>query len=149
MPNITPGGSMVKNLPTTQELSLILSVVADSLWPLWTAAHQASLSGSVPGSGRSPGEGNGNPLQYSFLGKPIDREAWRAAVHGVARVGHDLATKPPPPRSWGWGWGGWMGVNIESNTARLALNPTWPLQWKLDKFKWDDLLERLNTASLT
>ena len=43
------------------------------------------------------GEGNGNPLQYSCLEYPMDRGAWRATVHGVARVGHDLATKPPPP----------------------------------------------------
>ena len=39
--------------------------------------------GSIPGSGRSPGEGNGNPLQYSCLGNPMHREAWRATVHGV------------------------------------------------------------------
>ena len=39
--------------------------------------------GSVPGSGRSPGEGNGNPLQYSCLGNPMDRGAWQAIVHGV------------------------------------------------------------------
>ena len=49
--------------------------------------------GSVPGSGRSPGEGNGNPLQYSCLGNLMDRVASWATVHGVARVGHDLATK--------------------------------------------------------
>ena len=42
------------------------------------------------------GEGNSNPLQYSCLESPKDREAWQAAVHGVARVGHDLANKPPP-----------------------------------------------------
>ena len=42
---------------------------------------------------RFPGEGNGNPLQYSCLGNPMDRRAWRATVHGVARVGHDLRTK--------------------------------------------------------
>ena len=53
-------------------------------------------AGLSPGSGRSPGEGNGNPLQYSCLENPMDREAWGATVHGVARVGHDLATKPPP-----------------------------------------------------
>ena len=41
--------------------------------------------GSVPGTGRSPGEGNGNPLQYSCLGNPTDRGAWRATVHGVAK----------------------------------------------------------------
>ena len=40
--------------------------------------------GSIPGSGRSPGEGNGRPLQYSCPENPSDREAWRATVHGVA-----------------------------------------------------------------
>ena len=40
--------------------------------------------GSVPGLGRSSGEGNGNPLQYSCLENPMDRGAWRATVHGVA-----------------------------------------------------------------
>ena len=44
-------------------------------------------------SGRSPGEGNGNPLQYSCLKSPMDRGAWQATVHGVARVRHNLATK--------------------------------------------------------
>ena len=37
---------------------------------------------SIPGSGRSPREGNGNPVQYSCLDNPMDREAWRATVHG-------------------------------------------------------------------
>ena len=41
--------------------------------------------GSIPGSERSPGKGNGNPLQYSCLGNPTDREAWQATVHGVAK----------------------------------------------------------------
>ena len=40
---------------------------------------------SIPGSGRSPGEGNGNPLQYSCLENPMDRGAWWATVHGVAK----------------------------------------------------------------
>ena len=40
---------------------------------------------SIPGSGRSPGEGNGNPLQYSYLGNPMDKGAWWATVHGVAK----------------------------------------------------------------
>ena len=40
--------------------------------------------GSIPGSGRSPGEGNGNPLQYSCLENPLDREAWWATIHEVA-----------------------------------------------------------------
>ena len=57
-----PGGSVVKNPPANAE-----------------------DVGSIPGSGRSPGEGNGNPLQYSCLGNSTDREAWRATVHGVAK----------------------------------------------------------------
>ena len=40
--------------------------------------------GSIPGLGRSPGEGNGNPLQYSFLENPMDRGAWQATVHSIA-----------------------------------------------------------------
>ena len=57
-----PGGPAAKNQPAN--------------------ARDAS---SIPGSGRSPGEGNGNPLQYSCLGNPMDRGAWRAAVHGVTQ----------------------------------------------------------------
>ena len=41
--------------------------------------------GSVSGSGRSHGEGNGNPLQYSYLENPMDRGAWQATVHGVSK----------------------------------------------------------------
>ena len=53
--------------------------------------------GSIPGSRKSPGEGNDNPLQYSSLENSMDRGAWRqATVHWVRRVRHDLATKPPP-----------------------------------------------------
>jgi len=51
---------------------------------------------SIPGLGRSPGEGNDNPLQYSCLENPKDREDWQATFHGVTRVGHNLMTKPPP-----------------------------------------------------
>ena len=42
-------------------------------------------SGSVPGLGRSPAEGNGNPIEYSCLGNPMDRRAWQATVYGVAK----------------------------------------------------------------
>ena len=45
-----------------------------------------------PGSGRSPGEGNGNPLQYSCLGNPMDRGAWQATAHGVAKSWTQLST---------------------------------------------------------
>ena len=57
-----PGGSMVKNL-----------------------SGNAGDVGLVPGSGRSPGEGNGNPLQYSSQGNLRDRRAWQASVHGFAK----------------------------------------------------------------
>ena len=55
-----PGGSVVKNSPTN-----------------------AGDTGSISGLGRFPGEGNGNPLQDSCLGNPMDRGAWQATVHGV------------------------------------------------------------------
>ena len=48
-------------------------------------ACNAGGPGSIPGSGRSPGEGNGNPLQYSCLENSMDRGAWRATVHGVTK----------------------------------------------------------------
>ena len=54
--------------------------------------------GLIPGLGRSPGEGNGTPLQYSCLGNPMDRGAWRAAAHGVTRARHDLVTEAPAVR---------------------------------------------------
>ena len=60
-----PGGSVVKNLPAS--------------------AGDAGGLGLIPGSGRSPGVGNGNPLQYSCLGNHMDRGAWQATVHGVAK----------------------------------------------------------------
>ena len=57
-----PGGIVVKNLPAN-----------------------AGDAGSIPGLGRSLGEGNGNPLQYSCLENPADKEVWRATVHGVPK----------------------------------------------------------------
>ena len=57
-----PDSSVVKNLPTN-----------------------AGDTGSIPGLGRSPGKGNGNSLQYSCLGNPKERGAWRAIVHGVLK----------------------------------------------------------------
>ena len=58
------------------------------------SSYNVGDMGSIPGSGRSSEEGNGNSLQYSFLENSMDRGAWRATVHGVARVRHDLVTKP-------------------------------------------------------
>ena len=49
------------------------------------SACNAGDLGSIPGSGRSPGEGNGNPIQYSCLENPMDGGAWQATVHGVPK----------------------------------------------------------------
>ena len=61
--------------------------------PTWLCGKESAYQcrrcrrhGLIPGSGRCPGEGNGNPLQYSRLGNHIDREAWQATVHGVAKT---------------------------------------------------------------
>ena len=62
-------------------------------------ACNAEDLGLIPRLGRSPREGNGNPLQDSCLENLMNRGAWQTTVHGVARVGHDLATKPPPYNS--------------------------------------------------
>ena len=49
------------------------------------SAYSAGDLGSIPGSGRAPGEGNGTPLQYSCLENPVDRGAWWAAFYGVTK----------------------------------------------------------------
>ena len=73
----------------------IISQCIQLIGLLWWLSHKesacnagaAGATGSIPGSGRSPGEGNGNPLQYSCLENPMDRGAWRATVrHGVAKT---------------------------------------------------------------
>jgi len=61
----------------------LASLVAQWLKNLPANAGDTS---SIPGSGRSPGEGNGNPLWYSYLENPMDRGAWWAIVHGVAQM---------------------------------------------------------------
>ena len=58
------------------------SLVAQSVKNLPASARDM---GSIPGSGRSPGEGNGNPFQSSCLGNPMDRRTWQATVHGVTK----------------------------------------------------------------
>ena len=68
--------------------------------PWWLSGKESACNagdlGLIPGLGRYPGEGRGNPLQYSCLRNPMDRGAWWAAVRGIARVGHNLVTSPPP-----------------------------------------------------
>ena len=57
------------------------------------SASNAGDTGWIPGSGRSPGKGNGQLFQCSCLGNPMDRGAWQAIAHGVAKVRQDLVTK--------------------------------------------------------
>ena len=54
-------------------------------WVVKNLPANAGDAGSILGLGRSPGEGSGNPLQYSCLKNPMDREAWRATVHRIAK----------------------------------------------------------------
>ena len=65
--------------------------------PWWLSDKESACSagdvGSIPGLGRSPGEGNGNPLQFSCLGNPMDRGDWWATVHGVEKNQTWLVTK--------------------------------------------------------
>ena len=60
------------------------------------AACSAGDLDSITGSGRSPGEANGDPPQHSCLENPMERGPWGTIVHGVTRVGRDLTIKPPP-----------------------------------------------------
>ena len=75
-------------------------IVAGQLASLVTQIEESTCKagdwGSNPGSGRYPGEGNDNPLQYFYLENPMDKGAWQATVQGVARVWHNLVTKAPP-----------------------------------------------------
>ena len=58
------------------------------------SASNVGYPGSIPGLGRSPEEGNGNPLQYSCLENPMVGEAWEATVHGVAKKGESKGERP-------------------------------------------------------
>ena len=91
------GGSVVKNPPAN--------------------AGDVRDMGLIPGLGRSPGGGHGNPLQYSCLKNPVDRGAWLATVPGVPRVGHNLVTKPPPPPPSPWSPTNW---HLPSTSTRVT-----------------------------
>ena len=66
-------------------LNSISTLLGPSLAEVKVSASNAGDLGSIPGLGRSPGEGNGNPLQYSCLENPTEGGAWWATVHGVAK----------------------------------------------------------------
>ena len=73
------------------------SLVSQLVKKLPAKAEDAKDVGSIPGSGRSSGEGNGNPLQDSCLENPIDSRAWRATVHGVAKSWTQLSVPSREP----------------------------------------------------
>ena len=79
--------------------------------PRWHSGKSLPASvrdaGSIPGSGRSPAEGNGNPLQYSCLENSMDRGVWRSTVHGVAKS--------------------WTQLSLISNNSRGTLETPGPL----------------------
>ena len=80
------GKSVLQDLGRGFVLSQDIRIKGEAWW--LSGKESACNSGDVgliPGSGRSPGEGNGNLLQYSCLGNPMDRGAWRPTVHGVAK----------------------------------------------------------------
>ena len=74
---------MISRLELT--ISTYISQVALVVKNLPANAGDVRDLDSIPGLGRSPGEGNGNPLQYSCLENPTDRSAWQATVHGVPK----------------------------------------------------------------
>ena len=85
----------------------------------------AGNTDSIPGSEKAPGEGNGNPLQYSYLENPIDRGAWKTGkIHGLTRVGHDLTT------TWA------------SLIAQLVNNPPAMQETLVQFLGWEDPLEK-------
>ena len=95
---------------------------------LWVNAGDV---GSIPRSGRPPGEGNGNPLQYSCLGNPMDRGAWQATVHEVVvksqiQLGDSLPTTSDQCTTSIWKWRDIMNTN---NRAFLLPLLTWSHCW--------------------
>ena len=90
---------------------IVAGAFGNSIWEYYIPQYlrvNAGVSGDaglIPGSGRFPGVGNGNSLQYSCLENPMDREVWQATVHGVTKSQTQLkrlstmhlVTKPPPP----------------------------------------------------
>ena len=90
-----PGGRRSESLtslttsPLWSYIFLLFSILKFMVFPGGSHGKESSCNagdlGSILGSGKSPGEGNGNPLQYSCLENPMDRQVWWATVHGVGQ----------------------------------------------------------------
>ena len=107
--------------------------------PEWLSGQESACNagdlGSIPGSGRSPGERNGNPLQYSCLGKPMHRGPWWATVHGVTKESD--TTVPLKNIFLFTCFSGWLGhLPFSAHLVRLA----WPQYngsvWRLVEWKF-------------
>ena len=84
------------------------------------SACQVGHVASIPGSERSPGEGNGHPLRYTCLGNPMDRGAWGATVYGVAKSGRTegLSDWAFTQGSWSWAFQQRSHTNVETGGCR-------------------------------
>ena len=126
---IGPGPALRKALRGFMKIRKAESFTFETSFNAWQPSTLGSPGGSVskeftcyagdpgwiPRWGRFPGEGNGNPLQYSCLRNPMDRGAWQTAGHGVGRVRHDLATKLPPTFNVA---GGCLFLHFTNNITR-------------------------------
>ena len=92
-PKNLQGSQRVRHWVTKHKASQVVLVAKNPP----ASAGDAKYAGSVPALGRSPGEGNGNPLQYSCLENPMNRRPWRATVNGVTKNRTWLSYYPPPP----------------------------------------------------
>ena len=107
-----PGGTVVKNPPAN--------------------AGDERFVSSIPGSGRSRGVGNGNPLQYSCLENPVDRGAWWATVHGVPKS----QTQPSTAQH--------ILLDMASLVAQQVKNPFVPVkETQVKSLSWEDPLEKV------
>ena len=122
-------GEQKKHLTSIWNAKLRDSQVALEVKNLPANAGDSGDTGSIPGWGRSPGGGRGNSLQYSCLENPMDRGAWRAAVHGVTQGWTRLSTHMP---DW------WMSSNRRSGSKglRKGTGPYDLKQLMATKYRW-------------
>ena len=118
-PDKNCGLTLKKNafINTTHEDCIVFNFKEFMAFPCSSVSKESTCNarepGSIPRAGRSPGEGNGNLLQCSCLDNPMDRGAWQATVHSIARVRHDLVTESPPP------WNLQKKLDLEFNNSCL------------------------------
>ena len=104
-------------IPLSWVSLLWITTLSNVIWNNLTCANAGELKdvSSIPGSGRSPGGGHGNPLQYSYVKNPMDRGVWPATVHRVAKSRTQLKQLSTYTKYWSWFWflslRKWVGGN--------------------------------------